>query len=766
MTAENSIQQIQPELTERGCHPALLRDAGGTEWLVFYAAEGSRGRIVALDLSTGRREYLSRENVDCAGLCAAGSTVVWNELTDGLYQLYARDLRDDDAPVQLTSGPAPAVCPSIAADPNGNLWLVYQRSGPQGDFNIYLQRRGDGAWTEPALAGDVPGNNWCPDVACTEDGAAVVAWDGYGAGSYDIYLRFLRPDGTPAPTRRLTADDRFHAHVSLAPGPEASVWVAWNSGTRRWGKDNEVYRSVRIPDRNFLHTRRELHVRRIFPDGQQPVFPPVQDELDVMLPGLLHERPILQAHPDGLPWLAFRYNEGELSGGHRSEKRWQAMITRYEGRNWSRPVELAESHGLSTGTISLLPRTDGTLLAAAAGEGEGPGEKQLQTRCSLFRLEAGSERTASWNPPVEAESFPPPAARPKPERHHVEHAGKRYGLYFGDVHRHTELSFCRTCIDGSPEEAYRQTRDAAAMDFAMTADHDHQEQAPDMWAVTMQNADRFHSPGHFTTFFGYEWIGGEDNRRHRNVVSCTRPPVPPFDYGEDGHRDVRNLWATLQAGRAITIPHHTACPMSLIWQEDPGEAADPECEPLVEIFQASRASSEYPGCPTLCSSFYRRGKHEAFSMEGGFVSDALARGIRMGFIASSDHMSTHRSYACVYAEANTREALMEAMRARRTYAATDRIVCEFSVGGVLMGGEVEADGEIPVRIRFVGTGPIREITLLRDSRPWRTWEPAGSETEIELSISEEEAAGHYFYARMIQQDSNMAWSSPVWVAAR
>ena len=129
--------------------------------------------------------------------------------------------------------------------------------------------------------------------------------------------------------------------------------------------------------------------------------------------------------------------------------------------------------------------------------------------------------------------------------------------------------------------------------------------------------------------------------------------------------------------------------MKLIWGKGPGEASDPIMEPLVEIFQASRVSSEYPGCPTLCNAFYQTGEASTFNVEGGYVSDALAQGIKMGFIASSDHMSTHRSYACAYAMENTREALMEAFIARRIYAASDRILCEFYMGDAFMGEELQ-----------------------------------------------------------------------------
>ena len=758
--SESDIASTAHVWTARGTDLVLVSDDDGRAWLVYFDARGGRGQVVARDVRSGATVGVSEENIDCADLAtsAGGGAVVavWDQLVDGTYQLFAGDIAGS-AQQQITDGPFAAVYPALAGD-----WLVYQSADERGDFTVRLCRRCAGRWSAPECVSDSPGNNWRPAVARTVDGGAAVAWDGYAAGSYDVYLRFIPPDAPMGRTMRLTGDGRFHAHVSLAPAADGAVWAAWNSGTPDWGKDNEVYRNTRIAERNYLHTRRLLEARRVFPDRVLPVWPPLQDHLDAVLPGLLHERPRLYAPPDGPLHVAFRFNEGELTGGHRSPKRWQAMVIAHDGEGWGGCVELAGAHGLSTGAISLLREGDNALLAAAAGEGGEGREKDLQTGCFLYELPARPRVSDIPDPPILERTFAVRRSAEKPARHTVRRQGEEYGLYFGDLHRHTELSFCRSCVDGSLEEAYRATRDAAAMDFAMTADHDHQEQAPDIWAETMKAADRFNVPGRFTTFFGYEWIGGRKNLRHRNVVSTVRVPPPPFDY-VDEHRDVRKLWATLPSGQAITIPHHTACFMNLLWGRHPGEAADPQMEPLVEIFQASRCSSEYPGCPTVANCFHATGLGRDFCVEGGFVSDALRQGIRMGFIASSDHMSTHRSYACLYARENTRQGLMEAMLARRAYAASDRIVCEFAIGDAIMGGQTTAAGPLEARIRFVGTGPIREVTLLRDSEPWLTWAPSSAETEVAIILSAEQLRYHYFYARMIQQDTNMAWSSPIWV---
>ena len=61
----------------------------------------------------------------------------------------------------------------------------------------------------------------------------------------------------------------------------------------------------------------------------------------------------------------------------------------------------------------------------------------------------------------------------------------------------------------------------------------------------------------------------------------------------------------------------------------------------------------------------------------GFVSNALLKGYRLGFQASSDHISTHMSYCNVWVEQPTRAAILEGMQRRRVYGATDNIVMRF-----------------------------------------------------------------------------------------
>ena len=758
----NPDNELRCLYSTRGSLPVLTMCEG--QPLLVYCRQDDEGCTVCWRTMDSQEDHaISAEGIDCAELAASAGVAVWSQLLDGRYQLFAVDL-PSGVPQQITAHPSSILSPALCLDAAGNPSVAYQAADEQGHYRIYLQRRICGVWLAPICMSDIPGDHRAPAITRCADGALAVAWDSNGSGTFDIYLRLLSSDDRLHEPVRLSGDGRYHANVSVAPAAGGGVIVAWNSGIHGWGQANEVYRISRMAERQYLHTLRHIEMAHVVANQVHPIIPEVQETLDRHLPGMLHERPRLLVDHDGAVLLALRYNEGQPNNGGRTPKRWQAAVLAHTSQGWSRPLILEQAYGVSTGAIAMLVH-DGILYAAAAGEGGEHYDFHLQTSVHLYACSALDATPIPHESSMVEHTFPLPEAglsTTSADRHAVALGDEQFTLFFGDIHRHTEFSACRTSVDGALHEAYRAMKSVVGLDFGMVADHDTQIAAPDLWRMGQQAADQHYIPGAFTTFFGCEWIGGHDNRRHRNIVSTRRLSPPPFE-AIAGHRDVRDLWATLPEGQAITVPHHTACGMSLLWGKDPGEGQNASYEPLVEIFQASRASSEYPGCPTLFNAAVRIGLDKDFNVAGGFVSDALQQGYRLGFIASSDHMSIARSFACVYARENTREALMEAMRQRRVYAASARIICEFSIGDAFMGQATTLSAPTPARLYFRAAAPIDEVVLLRDSQPYRTWRPTGDEAWIEYPLTPEEANGHYFYARMRQHDSNLAWSSPIWV---
>ena len=144
--------------------------------------------------------------------------------------------------------------------------------------------------------------------------------------------------------------------------------------------------------------------------------------------------------------------------------------------------------------------------------------------------------------------------------------------------------------------------------------------------------------------------------------------------------------------------------------------------------------------------------------------NAWKKGYRIGVIASSDHYSTHISYAMVYTPDTSREAIHNAIRKRRTYGATDNIVLDFRLGEAFMGEETASSGPQRAVVRVRGTDEIAAIHLIRDAAYVYKVEPGTQEAEFEYLDVEAGPGDHWYYVRVEQRDGELAWSSPIWIS--
>jgi hypothetical protein len=115
-----------------------------------------------------------------------------------------------------------------------------------------------------------------------------------------------------------------------------------------------------------------------------------------------------------------------------------------------------------------------------------------------------------------------------------------------------------------------------------------------------------------------------------------------------------------------------------------------------------------------------------------------------------------------------RDSLWEAFRARRTYASTGaRALVDFSINDSPMGSEIEATGDVEIRIEIEGTAPIERVDLIRGASRLHRWEPAGSTSAFAETLRDSPPSGEtYYYARIEQADGEFIWASPVWVRSR
>ena len=703
---------------------------------------------------------------------AEKATVVWSEHAGANFQLRARtfDGRGFGAVETVTSGAGNSLFHQVAADGAGNLHVAYQ-SWRNGRSNIYLRSRVNGRWNREIEIGDASrdprANDWDAAVAVDRDGTPWVVWDSYATGSYNVLLRPV-PNGNSGPILKVTDSTCYHAHPSLAVDGRNRVWVAYEEAPANWGKDVGFL----FDTGSGLYDARTVKVA-VYADGkwlttlQQPgeAAPPVVRDC-VQQPKLVAA--------NGRMWLVLRpMTSSRLPTTHwKAGGKWEVCATYYAGGRWSPLMTVPDSVGRNGGELSAAADRRGNVFVALVtdhilwgGPNFGPAPGNNDVMFTTLRSDTTAQIELAARPPEQpGETSSEPNEKQEVARlrgYAVEAEGRNYKIYRGDLHRHTEISL-DGAGDGTLWDAYRYAMDAAGLDFLVVTDHQ-SGQNEYMWWRIQKAADMFHVPGFFTAVYGTERSVNYPNG-HRNLLFVQRG-VPILGISRDEAQGKENsgsvLYPFLKKYGGISTPHSSHTTMGTDWRDN-----DPTVDPIVEIWEGSRTSAEHEGAPMAPSA-----DHSEMWAGGykplGFVWNAWAKGYKLGVQASSDHASTHLSYTCVIAENSTREALLDAMRKRHTYAATRNILLDYRVhadGKTWLQGDEFATASLPeLWVNIRGTGPLKQVVVVRDNQYIYSGEPAGSEFELRFRDQSLTPGDHYYYVRVEQQDRNMAWSSPVWV---
>jgi hypothetical protein len=330
-------------------------------------------------------------------------------------------------------------------------------------------------------------------------------------------------------------------------------------------------------------------------------------------------------------------------------------------------------------------------------------------------------------------------------------------VLWGDLHGHSQVSDGT----GSIEDYFVYARDVAGLDVVALTDHDHWgmrplAHAPELWERIRRANASANEPGRFVALLGYEWTSWIHGHRH---VLYFGDEGRIFDSVDARYESPPQLWAALRGQPALTFAHHSAGgPIATNWEIPP----DPVLEPLTEVASV-HGSSEAPEAPRLIYDTVR----------GNFVRDALSRGYRLGFIGSGDGHDGHPGLAAIaspsgglaaiLAEKPTREAVLEALRARRVYATNGpRIVLRAILAGRPMGATLQASSgpDWSLDVHVVAEAPLERLDLVRGGNVVETLLGAGR-TELRLSRTVAPLrAREYLYVRAVQEDGGAAWSSP------
>ncbi len=300
-----------------------------------------------------------------------------------------------------------------------------------------------------------------------------------------------------------------------------------------------------------------------------------------------------------------------------------------------------------------------------------------------------------------------------------------YRAYYGDIHNHCAVGYGH----GTIEDAFQNAR--LQLDFACVTCHAWWPDLPEdearlaavaayhrngfaiterAWPHVQEVVNANNVPDKFVTFLGHEWHNcevGDHNIYYRDGVGA----ILRAGTLEEMRQRMRILKA--QGVATMLLPHHIGYHQGyrgINWA-----AFTPEFSPVVEIMSmhgcAESADAPRPYLHTMgprnWESTYQYG---------------LAQGHIVGVKGSTDHHSAHPgSYGHgrlgVWAEALTREAIWDAIHARRTVALTgDNIEIDFTLNGAPLGSVLPATTERHLAVAVKGGAAIDYVEVLHNNR--------------------------------------------------
>ncbi len=347
----------------------------------------------------------------------------------------------------------------------------------------------------------------------------------------------------------------------------------------------------------------------------------------------------------------------------------------------------------------------------------------------------------------------------------VAPAAAQYTLYYGNFHAHSTISNdAQGASSGPPSTAFTYARDVAGLDVMSLTDHSHYMSASE-YSSLQSDADTYTTNGVFVAIAAQE---------HGSLSSAVT--------GAFGHMNIYDAASVLHQGtyRYDLVASYGQTGTSV--DETTGGS-------LVASFNHAYSGAGAGPTAQFSDFLYNawgdsavqfieviNGKRSA-DYESEYF-EALAKGWHVGALGNQDNHqgawgdqvnnAGNIPLTGIWAPALTRADILDAMRARRTFAmevdpATDRISLEFTMDGNWMGSEyaTEADS-VAVQVVVSAETNIASLQLFRNGTFLKSIGVCA--TSFTWDAFDTPGPGDFYYlVRVNQSDGDHAWSSPIWV---
>ncbi|MDR1138751.1 MAG: hypothetical protein LBK70_02620 [Clostridiales bacterium] len=333
----------------------------------------------------------------------------------------------------------------------------------------------------------------------------------------------------------------------------------------------------------------------------------------------------------------------------------------------------------------------------------------------------------------------------QPKRH------KTLQHYWGDLRVRTDISINSHSTGwhcGSPDDKFMEVKHLNGLDFCALSDVDTHIENKHWDEIRFRN-EQYNIDHEFVVFNAYEWSLTKEfeNVGKYNVIFRGRGDI--MRGNEPGSDSIDGLFYRLQNPMReglIVVADPAEKIRGVNWDKFPKNSV-----PLVEMFNARGCfeSEDGPHNPEL---YNRKIKQESL------LDKALLR-FPLGFVGGGGHEGV--GLTCILSDELTREGLYFALKERKCYATTGaKIKLNLVVNGVLMGDFVphSYDGyKVSISVEAEGNIDTVEIVTNRNIIP------------IDFKKNKAKASlvvppgCNYIYLRVSQEDTHMAWSTPVYI---
>ncbi len=322
-----------------------------------------------------------------------------------------------------------------------------------------------------------------------------------------------------------------------------------------------------------------------------------------------------------------------------------------------------------------------------------------------------------------------------------------YQVYHGYFHAHTSFS------DGSgtPDEAYTMVRDQANMDFFAVTDHSEMLLLwpwENKWEELKATADKYHADNKFVTLYGFEW--SSPIYGHINVLN-----TPDLTNCID-KIEVKDIckWIAKRPEIISRFNHPGRDKFGVEFDHFKLQPNNIKQMVALEMF------SKKTGIQSFLSKGYFGKTH--------FLNEANQKGWKLGVVGGQDNhdknWGTRNDFNVgVWATELTRQGIVEAYRARRTFATEDRnLSLSFQIDGAQMGSLLRSGNvNLEVKLNDGDRENFVKVDIYKADKLIHSHQVKSKNPNINHQV--ETQAGDFYYVVATQEDGDIALSSPIWV---